>query len=143
MGGNGRAHITDGISGTGLRPVKSQAGSLRYRTGMKHTYLTVFTTVAVLCFIAMLAVTAIWMYVPTRIIYQESSRVRTEIYAIEVMEHGHAYFVTPKQKYIIDLIRAYTSVIWFSCFGYLFLFTACGGFARLRLLQRQQDNPAA
>ncbi len=110
---------------------------------MKHTYLAIFTTLAALCFIAMLAVTVIWMYVPTRIIYQESSPVRTETYSIEVKEHGHSYCVTQRQKYIINLIRSYTAVIWFSCIGYLFLFTAFGGFARLRLLQRQQDNPAA
>jgi amino acid transporter len=107
---------------------------------MKHSYLAIFGIIALLCFIVMLAVTVIWMYVPTRIIYQESSPVRTEIYSIEVMEHGHSYFVTPKQKYIIDLIRSYTSIIWFSCFGYLFLFTAFGGFARLRLLQRQSHS---
>ncbi len=104
---------------------------------MKHTYLAIFTTLAALCFLAMLALTAIWMYVPIRIVYQESSPVKTESYTIEVKEHGHSYFLTPKQKYILDLIRSYTSIIWFSCFGYLFLFTAFGGFARLRLLRRQ------
>ena len=104
---------------------------------MKHPYLAIFTTLAALCLVAMLAVTAVWMYVPTRIVYQESSPVKTESYSIEVREHGQAYFVTQKQKYLLDLIRAYTAIIWFSCFGYLFLFTAFGGFARLRLLQRQ------
>jgi hypothetical protein len=107
---------------------------------MKHRYLAIFSTLAALCFIVMLAMTVIWMYVPTRIIYQESSPVRTETYAIEVTEHGHAYFVTAKQKHIIDLIRSYTSIIQFSCFGYLFLFTAFGGFQRLRQLQRQHSG---
>ena len=60
-----------------------------------HLYLAIFTTLAVLCFIAMLAVTIIWMHVPTRIIYQESSRQWTEEYPIEVKEHGHSYFLTP------------------------------------------------
>jgi hypothetical protein len=110
---------------------------------MKHLSLAIFTALAALCLVVMLAVTAIWMYVPTRIIYQESSQVRTETYPIEVREHGHPYFVTQKQKYFLDLIRAYTAVIWFSCFAYLFLFTAFGGFARLRLLQRQKDDPLA
>ena len=109
---------------------------------MKHTYLPICAALAALCFIAMLAVTAIWMYVPTRIVYRESSPVRTEVYAIEVREHGQAYFVTQKQKYILDLIRSYTSIIWFSCFGYLFLFVMFGGFARLRLLQRQKTATA-
>ena len=104
---------------------------------MKHLYLAIFTTIAVLCFIAMLAVTVIWMYVPTRIVYQESSPVKTEVYSIEVREHGHSYFLTPKQKQVVDLIRSYTPIIWFSSFGYLYLFTAFGGFARLRLLQRR------
>ena len=91
----------------------------------------------------MLAVTAIWMYVPIRIIYQESSLVRTEFYAVEVREHGQSYFVTQKQKYLLDLIRAYAALIWFSCCGYLLLFTMFGGFARLRLLRRRQGDPVA
>jgi len=98
--------------------------------------LALFTTIAGLCLVAMVAVTLVWMYLPTRIIYQESSPVKTERYSVEVREHGHSYFITPGQKYIIDLIRFYTPVIWFSCCGYLFLFTALGGFERLRLLQR-------
>jgi hypothetical protein len=102
---------------------------------MKHLYLAIFSTIAVLCFIAMLTVTFAWMFVPTRIIYQESSPVMTDSYNIEVREHGHSYFLTPKQKQVVDLVRFYTPVIWFSCFGYLFLFTAFGGFARLRLLR--------
>ena len=104
---------------------------------MRHTYLAIFTILAVLCLVAMLAVTAVWMYVPTRIIYRESSPAKTELYSIEVMEHGQGFYVTQKQKYLLDLIRAYTAVTWFSCFCYLFLFTAFGGFARLRLLQRK------
>ena len=103
---------------------------------MKHPYLAIFSTIAVLCFIAMLAVTFAWMYLPTHIVYQESSLVRTELNSIEVREHGRSYFLTPKQKQVVDLVRFYTPIIWFSCFGYLFLFTAFGGFARLRLLGR-------
>ena len=105
-----------------------------------HIYLMVFTTLAALCLPAMLAVTIIWMHVPTRIVYQESWREWTEEYHIEVKEHGHSYFLTPGQKRTIDLIRFYTPVLWFSCFGYLFLFTAFGGFERLRLLQRQKSR---
>lgn len=105
-----------------------------------HIYLAIFTTIAALCFIAMLAVTVIWMHVPIRIIYQESSLEWTEENPIEVMEHGHSYFLTAGQKRTIDLIRFYTPIIWFSCFGYLFLFTAFGGFAKLRLLQRQKSS---
>jgi len=105
-----------------------------------HLYLAIFTTIAGLCLLAMLVVTGIWMNVPTRIIYQESSLVMTERNSIEVKEHGHSYFLTPKQKHIVDLIRSYTPIVWFSCFGYLYLFTACGGFARLRLLGRQKTK---
>jgi hypothetical protein len=103
-------------------------------------YLALFSTIAALCFIAMLAVTVIWMYLPIRIVYQESSPVKTESYAIAVMQHGKAYFVNPRQKHALDLIHFYTPVIWFSCFGYLFLFTAFGGFERLRLLQRHNSE---
>lgn len=98
--------------------------------------LAICTTIAAFCLAAMLAATLVWMYVPTRIVYQESSPVKTERYSVEVREHGQPYFITPGQKYIIDLIRFYTPVIWFSGCGYLFLFTALGGFERLRLLQR-------
>lgn len=107
---------------------------------MKHTYLAIFSTIAVLCFIAMPAVTVAWMYLPTRIVYRESSLVRTERNSIEVKEHGQAYFLTPGQKQVIDLIRSYTPIVWFSCFGYLFLFTAFGGFEWLRLLPRQRSG---
>ena len=100
--------------------------------------LTIFTIIAGLCLVAMLAVTLIWMYLPTRMVYQESSLVKTGRYSVEVREHGHSYFLTPGQKQILDLIRFYTPVIWFTCFGYLFLFTAFGGFARLRLLKRRR-----
>jgi hypothetical protein len=99
--------------------------------------LAISTTIAALCLVAMLAVTLVWMYLPTRIIYQESSLVKTERYSVEVREHGQAYFLTPGQKQILDLIRGYTPIIWFTCFGYLFLFTAFGGFARLALLKRR------
>jgi len=106
---------------------------------MKHTYLAIFSTLALLCFITMLAVTVIWMYVPIRIVYQESSLVPTEDYSIAVRQHGQAYYVTPKQKYVLNLINGYTAIIWFGCFGYIFLFTAFGGFARLQMLRRQRQ----
>ena len=77
---------------------------------------------------------------PPRIVYQESSLVRTERNSIEVKEHGHSYFVTPEQKQTLDRIHSYTPIIWFACFGYLYLFTAFGGFARLRLLGRQKTK---
>ncbi len=102
--------------------------------------LAICSTIAALCLAAMLAVTLVWMYLPTRIIYQESSPVRTERYPIEVREHGQAFYLTSGQKHLIDLIRFYTPVIWFACFGYLFLFTALGGFERLRLLKRRGEG---
>ena len=101
-----------------------------------HLYLAFFSTIAILCFIAMLAVTFAWMYLPTHIVYQESSLVRTEHHSVEVREHGHSYFLTPEQKRVVDLVRFYTPIIWFSGFGYLFFFFMFGGFERLRLLGR-------
>jgi hypothetical protein len=108
--------------------------------------LAVFTALAAFCFMAMLAVTLAWMYVPTRIVYQESSPVKIGDYSIEVREHGRSFFITPRQKYIVDSVRFYTPIIWFSGFGYLFLFFAFGGFERLRLLQRRSaggGNPSS
>jgi hypothetical protein len=102
-----------------------------------HIYLAIFTTLAVLCFLIMLTATGIWMNVPTRIIHHESSLGWTESHSIEVKQHGHAYFITPDQKLTLDRVRFYTPIVWFSCFAYLFLFTAFGGFERLRLLGRQ------
>jgi hypothetical protein len=120
---------------------QAQLGNEKWWIWMKISpSLAIFSTIAGLCFVAMVAVTFVWMYVPTRIVYQESSPVKTERYSIEVREHGHPYFITPKQKQVLDLIRFYTPVIWFSGFGYLFFFFALGGFERLRLLQRR---PAA
>ena len=107
--------------------------------------LAVFTTIAAFCFAAMVAVTFAWMYVPTRIVYRESSPLKTASYSIEVREHGRSFFITPRQKYIVDSVRFYTPIIWFSGFGYLFLFFAFGGFERLRLLQRRSaggGNPS-
>jgi hypothetical protein len=106
---------------------------------MKHTYLAIFSALAALCFIAMLAVTGLWMYL-ARIVCRESSPVRTEQYPIEVREHGHSYFLTPKQKQVVDLVRFYTPIVWFSGFGYLYLFFMFGGFERLRLLERQKQG---
>ena len=99
--------------------------------------LTISTIIAALCLAAMLAVTLVWMYLPARIIYQESSPVKTKVYSIEVREHGQAFYLTSGQKQMVDLIHFYTPVIWFACCGYLFLFTALGGFERLRLLKKR------
>ncbi len=74
-----------------------RAGHQPYDRCMKHPYLTIFSTLTALSFIIMLAATALWMYVPSRIVYQESSPVRTKGYSIEVREHGHSHFLTPRQ----------------------------------------------
>jgi hypothetical protein len=103
-------------------------------------YLALFSILALFCFIAMLAVTLIWMHVPARIVYQESSPGQTERYSIEVRQHGRSYYITPGQKQSLDLIHFYTPVVWVSCFGYLFFFTALGGFERLRLLKRRSSE---
>lgn len=105
-----------------------------------HPYLAIFSAIAVLCFLAMLGVTMVWMYLPIRIVYQESSPVQTELHFIAVMQHGKAYYVTPGQKNTLNLIKFYTPIIWFSGFVYLLLFTALGGFEKLRLLKRRKSE---
>ncbi|MBI4795494.1 MAG: hypothetical protein HY790_06585 [Deltaproteobacteria bacterium] len=106
------------------------------------TSLAICTAIAGLCLVAMLAVTFAWMYVPTRIVDRESSPVKPSITPSRFGSTA-THTLSPLSKSIpstLFVIRFYTPIIWFSCFGYLFLFTALGGFERLRLLRRR---PAA
>jgi ammonia channel protein AmtB len=84
-------------------------------------------------FLAMLAVTVIWMTVPERIVYRESSRVQTTAYTIEVKQHGTSFFVTPAQKETLDHISNYTPWVWFGGFAVAVAAIVVGAAARLRL----------
>ena len=87
-------------------------------------------------FLAMLAVTVIWMTVPERIVYQESSRVQTPVFSVEVKQHGESYFVTAEQKRMLDRIAEGTPIVWFSSLAIAVLAIVVGAVARLRLANR-------
>jgi hypothetical protein len=86
-----------------------------------------------LAFLAMLAATAIWMTVPERIVYRESSPVQTPAYNIEVKQHGASFFVTPSQKETLDRISNGTPWVWFGGFAVAVAAILVGAAARLRL----------
>ncbi len=82
---------------------------------------------------AMLAVTVIWMTVPQRIIYRESSPVQTAAFCVEVKQHGMSYFVTPSQKETLDRISNGTPWVWFGGFAVAAAAILLGAATRLRL----------
>jgi Mn2+/Fe2+ NRAMP family transporter len=86
-----------------------------------------------LAFLAMATVTAIWMAVPVRIVYQESSPVQTPAFSVEVRQHGKSYFVTPAQKKTLDRITTRTPIVWFGSLCVVVLAILAGAGARLRL----------
>jgi hypothetical protein len=86
-----------------------------------------------LAFLAMLAVTVIWMTVPVRIVYQESSPVQTPAFSVEVKQHGKSYFVTPAQKKTLDRITSGVPIVWFSSLAVAVLAYLVGAGVRLRL----------
>lgn len=96
--------------------------------------LIISTAIAGLALLAMLASTAAWMTLPTAIIYQQSSPERTSQYPVEVIEQGHSYFLTLKQKADPDYTRRQVPIVWFASLGYLFIYWALGGFERVRRL---------
>ena len=81
----------------------------------------------------MLAATVIWMTVPERIIYRESSPVQTGAFSIEVKQHGTSFFVTPSQKKTLDRISSSTPRVWFGGFAVAVAAILVGAAARLRL----------
>jgi hypothetical protein len=89
--------------------------------------------VGALAFLAMLAVTAIWMTVPERIVYRESSPVETPAFSVEVKQHGTSFFVTPSQKKTLDRITTCTPRAWFGSFAVALAAILVGAAARLRL----------
>ena len=90
-------------------------------------------TAGSLAMLAMVAITGVWMSVPTRIVYQESSRVRTEVSPVEVREHAQSYFLTTDQKHTLDLVRSGTPIVWFGGFGIAFFSTVIGAAAWLKM----------
>jgi hypothetical protein len=81
----------------------------------------------------MIATVFIWMTVPDRIVYRDSSPARTEVYSIEVKEHGQSYFLTPAQKQELDGVRNRTPLVMFGGFATAFLTIVIGSAARLRI----------
>ena len=86
-----------------------------------------------LAFLAMLAITLIWMTVPERIVYRESSRVQTAAFSVEVKQHGTSFFVTPSQKETLNRISNGTPWVWFGGFAVAVAAVLVGAAARLRL----------
>jgi hypothetical protein len=91
--------------------------------------------VGALAFLAMLTATVIWMTVPERIVYRESSPVQTPAFSVEVKQHGTSFFVTPKQKKTLDRIAGSTPAVCFGGFGVAVAAIMVGAAARLRLPQ--------
>ena len=89
--------------------------------------------VGALAFLAMLTATVIWLTVPERIVYRESSPVQTSAYNIEVKQHGASFFVTPAQKETLDRVRNSTPWVWFGGFAVAVAAILVGAAARLRL----------
>jgi hypothetical protein len=100
---------------------------------MSRLILPAALVVGALAFLAMLAVTVIWMIVPERIVYEESSSVQTPAFGVEVKQHGKSYFVTAGQKKTLDRITNGTPIVWFSSLGVVVLAILLGAAARLRL----------
>jgi len=103
---------------------------------MSRRILLAAVVVGALAFLAMLAVTVIWMTVPERIVYQESSPLRTPAFSVEVRQHGRSYFVTPGQKKTLDRITKGAPIVWFGSLAVAVLAVLVGAGARLRLPDR-------
>ena len=78
---------------------------------MSRGILLAAVVVGTFAFLAMLAVTVIWMTVPEKIIYRESSSVQTPTFSIEVKQHGTSFFVMTAQKKTLDRITNGTPVV--------------------------------
>ena len=106
-------------------PIKRQSVSRRVLLGA--------VVVGALAFLAMLAVTVIWMTVPEKIVYRDSSPVQTAAFSVEVTQHGTSFFVTPSQKETLDHISKSTPWVWFGGFAVAVAAILVGAAARLRL----------
>jgi hypothetical protein len=86
-----------------------------------------------IAFLAMLTATAVWMTIPERIIYRESSPTPTPAFSAEVKQHATSFYVTPAQKKTLDRITNGTPVVWFGALGVAVAAILAGAAARLRL----------
>ena len=100
---------------------------------MSRRILLAAVVVGALAFLSMLAVTVIWMTIPERVIYRESSPVETPIFGVEVKQHGKSYFITPGQKKTLDRITNGTPIVWFSSLTVIVLAILVGAGAALRM----------
>jgi hypothetical protein len=100
---------------------------------VSRSILLTAVAVGALAFLAMVAVTAIWMTVPERIVYRESSPVPTPAFTVEVKQHGTSFFLTPEQKKTLDLITTGTPIVWFGSLAIAVAAILVGAAARLRL----------
>lgn len=100
---------------------------------MSRRILLAAVVVGVLAFLAMVAVTVIWMTVPERIVYFESSPVQTPVFGVEVKQHGKSYFITSGQEKTLDRISNGTPIVWFSSLAVAVLAILVGAGARLRM----------
>ncbi|MEO8051586.1 MAG: hypothetical protein ABI833_14300 [Acidobacteriota bacterium] len=100
---------------------------------MSRSILLGAVTVGGLAFLARLAATVVWMTVPERIVYRESSPVQTAAFSIEVKQHGTSHFVTPAQQETLSRIASGTPVVWFGFFAVAVIAILVGAAARLRL----------
>lgn len=97
----------------------------RILTGAMATFLLAFLTMA--------AVTFIWMTIPYKIVYRESSPQATPVYSVEETQHGRSFFITPRQKRQLDAIRKGTPLVWFTSLGIALIAYLVAAAARLRL----------
>ena len=95
----------------------------------------------ILVMVAMVATVYTWMTVPDKIVYQESSSTRTEVYSVEVQEHGQSHFLTPAQKQRLDGVRDGTPVTMSAGFAAAFLAIVVGAVARFRIPGQGSRNP--
>ena len=100
---------------------------------MARHVLTACIILGGLAMAAMTAMVFMWMTVPVRIVYRESSPILTDVYRVEVREHGHSHFITPAQKQKLDQVRNGTPVVVFGGFTTAFLTIVVGAAARLRI----------
>src|SRR5438552_19166474 len=100
---------------------------------MSRSIFLTAVAVGAAAFLTMLAITLIWMTVPTRIVYRQSSPVQMPAFSVEIKQHGTSFFVTPAQKSTLDRIASGTPVAWFSSFAIAVIAILVGAAARLRL----------
>jgi hypothetical protein len=100
---------------------------------VSRTIYSISVTVFFAAFVAMGGVTFAWMFIPTHIIYRESSLQPTPLSSVEVRQHGQSYFLTPRQKALVDTVYYLTPRVWFGSLGVIIVSILVGAAARLRM----------